>query len=618
MDQNRLHDPVHGDESPVGLMSIDPSGRILETNPALLRFLGSPSREATAQINVLTYLPLVQAGLAADFRRALTEGQVVSSERDYTSKWGKTIHARVTALPVVDAAGTVVRAQVLVEDRTASHRAEGLLRIQRNLGVALASASTLSGALEAILDAVLSIEGIDCGGVYLVDDGDLVLKVHRHLSPDFVERTERFGPDDPHTRLVMAAGPVFRRWTDLVLPADPIVDGEGLRATAVIPVVHEGKVIGSLNAASHDEDEIQDPARDALQAISSQIGIVTSRLRAEDDLRERERFLALLSEITRRTLEAGDVNEWLGTLTDEVAALFGCDACFVTGWNETSQQMVPLAASSHRTENYRAVTPLPGERTITQTALEMGLPIVVEEIRSSSAISPRLAQILPGWSALGLPLLARGQRLGAIVLAWDAPHRSTAREVAAGEQAAAQISLALSHAGFSSLPRRRAATDPLTGLLGHRELIEIGEREVRRALRLARPFHAVLLQLDQLPVVRSHHGANAVDEILREVAGRVRASVRTVDVLGLVNDEVFFVLLAESAPKEPVRVAERLRSAVAGRPFAAKHGELSLSASAGVSGVSEEIRDFPALLSGAEKALAAARAAGGNRTVVHQ
>ena len=40
MDQSRLHDPIHGDEAPVGLMSIDPSGRILETNPALLRCRG--------------------------------------------------------------------------------------------------------------------------------------------------------------------------------------------------------------------------------------------------------------------------------------------------------------------------------------------------------------------------------------------------------------------------------------------------------------------------------------------------------------------------------------------------------------------------------------------------
>jgi PAS domain S-box-containing protein len=286
MNQNRLQDPIHGDESPVGLMSIDPSGRVLDANPALLRFLGSPSKEATARINVLTYLPLVQAGLAADFRRALTEGRVVSSERDYTSKWGKTVHARVTVLPVVDAAGTVVRAQVLVEDHTASHRAEELLHIQRNLGVALASASTLSGALDTILDAALSVEGIDCGGVYLVEDGDLVLKVHRRLSSGFVERTGRYGPDDPQTQLVMAGAPVFRRWNDLLLPADAIGDGEGLRAIAVIPVAHEGKVVGSLNAASHDEDEIQDPARDALQAISSQIGCVVSLLRAEAALAE--------------------------------------------------------------------------------------------------------------------------------------------------------------------------------------------------------------------------------------------------------------------------------------------------------------------------------------------
>jgi PAS domain S-box-containing protein len=450
MDQNRLRDPIHGDASPVGLLSVDPSGRILEANPALLRFLGSPSLEATLRINVLTYLPLVQAGFAADFRRALSEGRVVSSERVYTSKWGKALHGRVTVLPVVDAAGTVVRAQVLVEDRSASHRAEGLLRIQRDLGVALASSPTLAAALDTILDAALSIEGIDCGGVYLVEEGALVLQVHRQLSPEFVKRSRRYGPEDPQARLVRSGTPLFRRWEELALPADAAVVGEGLRAIAVLPVADGGQVVGALNAASHTEDDIAEPARDALQAIASQIGSVVGRLRAQDELRERERFLALLSAITLRTLEAADIGEWLAPLTDDVARLFACDACFVTGWDEASGRTVPQAASGHRTQEYRAIQPLPGERTITETVLETGRPVVLEDIRNSTALSPRLAQLFPSRSALGLPLLARGERLGAIVLAWDLPHRFTARELATAEQAAAQLSLALSRVGFST------------------------------------------------------------------------------------------------------------------------------------------------------------------------
>ena len=454
MDQHRIHDPIRGDASPVGLLSIDPSGRILEANPALLRFLGSPSLEATLRINVLTYLPLVQAGFAADFQRALTEGRVVSSERVYTSKWGKALHGRVTVLPVADPEGRVVRAQILVEDRSASHRAEELLRIQRDLGVALASASTLAEALDTILDAALSVEGIDCGGVYLVEEGALVLRVHRRLSSGFVERSRRFGPEDPRTRLVEAGTPVFKKWEELALAADPVGAREGLRAIGIIPVPDGERVVGALNAASHTEDEIPEPARDALQAIASQIGSVVRRLRAEDELHARERFLALLSSITLRTLAAADVGEWLEPLTDEVAELFACDACFVTGWSEAARLTVPLAASGRRSREYRAITPLPGERTITEAVLETGRPVILEDIRNSTDLSPRLAQLFPSRSALGLPLLAREERLGAIVLAWDLPHRFTDRELAFADQAAAQISLALSRSGF-----RRDAPD---------------------------------------------------------------------------------------------------------------------------------------------------------------
>ena len=457
MDQPRQKEPIHGGDSPVGLMTIDPSGRILEANPALLRFLGSPSIEATSRINVLAYVPLVQAGLAADFRQALEGGKVVSAERDYTSKWGKSLHGRVTILPVRDETGRVVKAQVLVEDRTASHRAEELLRIQRNLGIALSSASSLSGALGAILDATLAVEGIDCGGVYLLEEGALVLQVHRNLSSGFVALVSRFGPDDPRTQLVEAGAPVFRRWKEVIHPADPDRVAEGLRATAVIPVAADGKVVGALNASSHAEDEISEPARDALQAIASQIGGVVGRLTAEEGLRSRERFLGLLSSITLRTLGAADVDEWLGPLTDELASLFGCDSCFVTGWDEEATQAVPLAASGNRTAEYRAIAPQPGERTITRTVLETRQPVVVEDIKNSTVLSPRIGQLFRSRSALGLPLLARGERLGAIVLSWDDPHRFTAREIATAEQAAAQISLALFRSGFATAPRRPAA-----------------------------------------------------------------------------------------------------------------------------------------------------------------
>jgi len=54
------------ENAPLGILSADPQGRIVAVNPALLAMLGSPSVEATRQINMLTFPPLVEAGIAGD------------------------------------------------------------------------------------------------------------------------------------------------------------------------------------------------------------------------------------------------------------------------------------------------------------------------------------------------------------------------------------------------------------------------------------------------------------------------------------------------------------------------------------------------------------------------
>ncbi len=437
------------EDNPVGLLSVDSSGQILDANPALLRFLGSPSREATRKINVLTYPPLVQAGIAGDFRRAISQDTFVRSERDYTSKWGKTIRARLSILPVHDGEGKLLQVVALIEDRTASGAAENLLRIQRDLGLALASVGSLPAALGEILDAALEVEGVDCGALYLSEDGALRLAAHRRLPDRFVAAVARFGPEDPPSRLVSAGVPVFRRGPELGLTAAEPVREEGLKAVGVIPVSHNGTALAALVVASHLEEEIPGWARDALQAIAAHVGSVVARVRAEDDLRERERFLSLLSAITNRTLETDDVDEILAPLADQFVELFGCDDCYVTGWDEANQRTIPLAASGGGTAEFRSLSQEPGEATITRTALMNGGPVVVAETRSSGAISPRLANLFLSHTALGLPLVANGVRLGAIILAWHAPRSVTEREIAAGAQAAAQLSLALARRRLS-------------------------------------------------------------------------------------------------------------------------------------------------------------------------
>jgi two-component system cell cycle sensor histidine kinase/response regulator CckA len=113
---------------PLGFLSIDKDGHIIEVNRRMLEILGSPDEDATKSINVLTFQPLVDAGISGTLSRCLKEGQVISAEAPYVSTWGKSSYLREFLVPTLDTEGKVCGCQVAVQDISAQKRAEEALR----------------------------------------------------------------------------------------------------------------------------------------------------------------------------------------------------------------------------------------------------------------------------------------------------------------------------------------------------------------------------------------------------------------------------------------------------------------------------------------------------------
>ena len=178
-----------------------------------------------------------------------------------------------------DWAGHIVGTLSSGEDITEYKRAERLLRIQRDLGVALSAISELPEALNQLLEATFRVKGIDSGGVYLVDQvtGGLDLAAHKGLRPEFVESVSHYDADSPQARLVIAGQSAYWQHPDVLpLTEERVRQREELRAVAVIPIKYQGvdgrsTVVGALNLASHTRDEIPVSVRDALEAMAAQI-----------------------------------------------------------------------------------------------------------------------------------------------------------------------------------------------------------------------------------------------------------------------------------------------------------------------------------------------------------
>ena len=125
--------------------------------------------------------------------------------------------------------------------------------------------------------------------------------------------------------------------------------------------------------------------------------------------------------------------------------------------------------------------------------------------------------------------------------------------------------------------RSSALTDPLTGLVNRRALLERVEYEVARHARTGHHFAIVALDLDGFKLVNDRFGHPAGDEVLVDVAAALRSVVRQQDTAARLGGDEFCVLAPETGVEGAQRLASRIDTAGA-RATGGLHG---LSASVG-------------------------------------
>jgi diguanylate cyclase (GGDEF)-like protein len=164
--------------------------------------------------------------------------------------------------------------------------------------------------------------------------------------------------------------------------------------------------------------------------------------------------------------------------------------------------------------------------------------------------------------------------------------------------------------------RRRSLVDPLLGTWNRGAIMRILTIEAIRCDKAALPLSLIVVDLDYFKKINDTYGHPAGDAVLVKVASRLRSCIRPQEALGRYGGEEFLIVLPGSSHVTAMRVAERMRSAVAAQPEAVGGAMLNLSISAGVASTDM----FPTatteeLISRADMALYVAKDGGRNRVV---
>lgn len=159
-----------------------------------------------------------------------------------------------------------------------------------------------------------------------------------------------------------------------------------------------------------------------------------------------------------------------------------------------------------------------------------------------------------------------------------------------------------------------AVLDPLTDVYNRRGLQQILTREINSAERKGSSLLALVLDIDDFKKVNDTLGHPSGDIVIKEVAKKIKDSIRISDYVGRVGGDEFILLLPDTALEEGINLAERLRLSVSNMHLSISDTvKINITISIGVASVSLHIISVDEILGLADPLLMESKRNGKNQ-----
>jgi diguanylate cyclase (GGDEF)-like protein len=208
------------------------------------------------------------------------------------------------------------------------------------------------------------------------------------------------------------------------------------------------------------------------------------------------------------------------------------------------------------------------------------------------------------WS---MPIVgADGDVLGTFALYGSQPRRPSPEHLDLMQDSARLAGIALERRLTMEKLIHDARHDSLTGLPNRRSIFE--QLETALPETSSSPAAVMFVDLDGLKAINDSLGHDRADEMIREIAGRLRTAIRGVDFVGRFGGDEFVIIAAEIADRpQAAELAERVLAAV-NRPLPGVALPL-MTASVGVAVITDAC-EAPEAIRRADRAMYAAKHSG--------
>jgi len=270
-----------------GIFQVTPEGRLLNANPALVRIHGFNSLEELSEncmdvgkqlhVDVKTwyeYLELIGK-----------DGHVHDHLWSMYRKDGSIAWLLINARAVYDETGQILYHEGTVQDITEKKNMVDQILMQRDLALKLAQTGDVGEGLALILETAVKASGMESGGIWLKKhgEGDLELISSIGLSPKMEKKV----------RVIAAGSLPWKRMMNerriMTIPSNesmPTINEEGYKYSAIVPILHDRKVIASFNLFSRVRETISEQALIGLDFLAGQFGNIIVRIEVQQRLEQ--------------------------------------------------------------------------------------------------------------------------------------------------------------------------------------------------------------------------------------------------------------------------------------------------------------------------------------------
>ncbi len=222
-----------------------------------------------------------------------------------------------------------------------------------------------------------------------------------------------------------------------------------------------------------------------------------------------------------------------------------------------------------------------------------------------------------------IPMMAYGEVLGVMNVCYHSSDELTgggeSHRQRLAQMTADQVALAIANLKLRETLQHQSTRDPLTQLFNRRYLLDNLEREFCRARRGGNLVVALMLDIDHFKRFNDTYGHEAGDLVLQRVGGLLRKSVRSMDLPCRYGGEEFLIVLIDTDEENACKRAEEIRKKISTLTIELGKQPLgNITTSIGIAAFPNHADSIESLLSYADQALYAAKAAGRNCVVRYQ